>query len=658
MRTRHATLAFVLGVAACGDSGTTSATTEGTTGDTTAATDPSSPISTPTSTPMTGEPTGTTVVTDGSVSETIGTTVTTTTDTTAGPTTESDASSDTTMGVVTQTTGDTTNTGTTGDTTGGGCPQGQVVCEGDIAKTCDGMGGFTDETPCALGCVEGEGCVMCEPGAKSCEGEISKICNETGTAEDEFLCDGVQGVTCDPNAGECVGACSPNALGKSYIGCDYYPTITANIVTDNFSFAVVVANTSNQTANLEIDKAGKLVLNDSVGPQSVKVIKLPWDYALKGDDVMPVSMLVPGGAYRLRSDQPVTVYQYNPIEYEIDFFDNSVTNDASLLLPVNVWTGDYFVAARNTWDAVGFGQIVPGFYTVTASEDDTTVTLLPSETGNKVLAGGGVKADGTGQVKLDRGDALQIFSALINGNPSAADVTGTRITADKKIQVIGGHICTFIPYDIGYCDHLEESMFPYETLAKKYIITPALIPTGGDVPKAQMVRIIATEDNTTLTYDPPQNGGPAMIAKAGQYVEIADTVADFEVTSNNKILISQYMQGQDAGGDSGDPAMALAVATEQYRKSYLFHAPINYEVNYVNITAPLDAKVTLDNVAVAGLKPIGATGLGVARVKLGNNVDGNHDVKADKPIGISVYGYGQYTSYWYPGGLDLEPLPQ
>jgi len=32
--------------------------------------------------------------------------------------------------------------------------------------------------------------------------------------------------------------------------------------------------------------------------------------------------------------------------------------------------------------------------------------------------------------------------------------------------------------------------------------------------------------------------------------------------------------------------------------------------------------------------------------------------EADKPIGISVYGYGQYTSYWYPGGLDLEEMPQ
>ena len=27
-----------------------------------------------------------------------------------------------------------------------------------------------------------------------------------------------------------------------------------------------------------------------------------------------------------------------------------------------------------------------------------------------------------------------------------------------------------------------------------------------------------------------------------------------------------------------------------------------------------------------------------------------------EPFGISVYGYGQYTSYWYPGGLNLTDV--
>ena len=652
----HSLLCLGLLVTACGDSGTVTTSGASSTGSATEASatevDPT-PASSPTTEPPTTTESPTS--TEGTGSATDGTTGTTT----AGPTTD-DPSTGTTMGVVTLTTGETTDSSTTQvdtSTTDEPCEPGTIVCDGDTAKTCNGMGGF-DETACDMGCVDGEGCIICVPNAASCEGEVSKICNKTGTKEDEVFCDGVQGVSCDKDSGQCIGACSPKALGTSYIGCDYYPTVTANIVEDYFNFAVAVANTTDNAAAITIDKNGMLVLNDMVGPQSVKVIKLPWDDTLKGGEEPNGSLKVDGGAYRLRSNQPVTVYQYSPIEYySQDFDDNSFTNDASLLLPVNVWTGDYFVVARNTWDAsLDFGIIVPGFYAVTASEDNTTVTLLPSETGKQVLAGGGVNADGTGQVKLDRGDVLEVFSATINGNPSAADVTGTRVTADKRIQVIGGHPCTFVPWDIGYCDHLEESMFPYETLAKKYIVTPPLIPTGGNIPKAQMVRIVATEDDTNLTYDPPQPA-PANIAKAGGYVEIEQTLADFEVSSDKKIIIAQTMLGQDAGGDSGDPAMALTVATEQFRKTYLFHAPINYETNYLNIVAPTDAKVTLDGAPVAGFKAIGATKFGVARLKLANNVDGNHDVKSDKPVGISVYGYGQYTSYWYPGGLDLTDIP-
>jgi hypothetical protein len=117
------------------------------------------------------------------------------------------------------------------------------------------------------------------------------------------------------------------------------------------------------------------------------------------------------------------------------------------------------------------------------------------------------------------------------------------------------------------------------------------------------------------------------------------------------------MEGQDAGGGTGDPAMALAVATDQYRLDYQFHAPLNYEANYVNITATLGTTVMLDGAPVTAFTPIGGSGFGVARVQLGMGTMGNHRATSDMPFGISVYGYGQYTSYWYPGGLDLAEIP-
>ena len=57
------------------------------------------------------------------------------------------------------------------------------------------------------------------------------------------------------------------------------------------------------------------------------------------------------GAYRLRTTRPVTVYQYSPLQYsDGSGFGFSYTNDASVLLPTNAWTGNYRVVSRNHWN--------------------------------------------------------------------------------------------------------------------------------------------------------------------------------------------------------------------------------------------------------------------------------------------------------------------
>jgi phosphoglycerate dehydrogenase-like enzyme len=54
--------------------------------------------------------------------------------------------------------------------------------------------------------------------------------------------------------------------------------------------------------------------------------------------------------------------------------------------------------------------------------------------------------------------------------------------------------------------------------------------------------------------------------------------------------------------------------------------------------------------------PIGTTGYGVTRILLGAGEVGAHLLTATKPIGIQVMGYGEFTSYQYPGGLNLQAI--
>jgi hypothetical protein len=543
---------------------------------------------------------------------------------------------------------------------GAPCSQGTIVCDGTTKKVCDGKGGFTGVSNCALQggltCVPGYGCAVCGPGTGSCAGNDGTYCKDDGSAWLTETCDPVQGMACDANTGRCTGACSPKALGTSYIGCEYFPTVTANLTDSNvFHFAVAVSNTTGTDADVTVTRGANQVVAQKVAANSVQVIILPWVPELKGPSSlfvqpMPSSLLLAQGGYRLRSTQPVTVYQFNPLEYTLNG-QFSYTNDASLLLPSNAWTGTYRVVARHHFYATS------GFYAVTAAEDGTTVNITAGPA--SVLKGGvaGLDGAGNGTITMNSGDVLQMVTDGANDPSSPNDPTGTLVKADKPVQVIGGHQCTYIPDGVAACDHIEESMFPFETLSNEYIVTPPLIPTQP-APKVEVVRIVATTDNTALTYDPPQPGAPAAIATAGQWVEIANTTASFAVTGSQPILVAQYMEGEEAGGGSGDPAMALAVAKDQFRDNYLFHAPTNYESSYCNIMAPTGVDVQVDGASIGGFQPIGNTGYSVSFVTLSNAGDGNHNAKASKPFGLTVYGYGQYTSYWYAGGSNLQKLHQ
>jgi hypothetical protein len=270
---------------------------------------------------------------------------------------------------------------------------------------------------------------------------------------------------------------------------------------------------------------------------------------------------------------------------------------------------------------------------------------------SKVAAGAGVAADGTGEVTLGASDVLLVRSA------TGGDLTGTIVLADKPVALIAGHPCTNVPLSDSACDHLEESMFPLETLAKDYLVVPPAQVPNDQLAKAQMVRVIASEDNTTITYTPPQPA-PTTLAKAGDFLEIAKTTAAFKVSADKKIAVAQYMVGQGSGFGTSDPAMLMSVAIDQYRKNYLFHAPPTWSANYVDVIAPDGAVVTVDDAPVSGFIVIPGTGFSFAHVKLSNAGDGNHVLVSDKEAGISVYGVLDYGSYWYPGGLDLTLIPQ
>src|SRR5690606_3039545 len=190
----------------------------------------------------------------------------------------------------------------------------------------------------------------------------------------------------------------------------------------------------------------------------------------------------------------------------------------------------------------------PGFYAVTARLDGTTVTLSPSATGKLVQAGGGVAAVGTGEVVLNAGDVLQVATAPVG------DLTVTTNSTVKPDLVNASHKCTNAPSDVDACDHLEEAMFPRESLATEYIVVPPGQSPEGAVDHGQVVRFIAAEPDTTLTFVPDQAVGKHL-ANAGDFVELTSSVARFKAPAANRLLVAQYIAGTGGATGRDDPQM-------------------------------------------------------------------------------------------------------
>lgn len=529
------------------------------------------------------------------------------------------------------------------------------MCDGNVLQKCTGGELVTSEV-CPMACSPDIGCVTCVPGTGTCNGDVSTVCLPDGSGYVDEYCDPVMGSSCDPSSGACVGACAASTLGTSYIGCEYYATVTSQLVNPSFQFAVAISNTTTTEATVTIEGGAlQSPTTLTVMAGAVATQRLPWVPTLKTCNSQGLlecgppqqwGALAVSGGYRIRSTQPVTVYQFSPLDYQSGN-SFSYANDASLLLPTNAWSTTYYVPAWQTWNPSA--GTMPGILAVTAAHDGTSVTITSRATTTGGNGAPSFTAGSTQTVMLDKGSVLQLMS-------SSGDLTGSFVSSDKPVQVIGGHHCTQVPIGYTACDHLEESIFPVSTLADRYIVTAPQLGTG---PRQQIIRIVATEADTSVTLD-PEVGGPYNLANAGDFVEMPLTNASFQVMANKKVVVAQYMVSQNVpgGNNTGDPAMALAVPTAQYRTNYQFHAPTNYTTNYVNITAPMGTDVVLDGTSVpaASYTEIGSSGFGVARVQLSNTGNGTHTATSTTPFGISVYGYGSYTSYWYPGGLDLEPI--
>lgn len=561
------------------------------------------------------------------------------------------------------------------------------------------------------------------PGAGACSGNDVQQCRADGSGYDVIMtCDPSTGDVCNAAARRCSSPCADAEATNSYIGCEYWPVATLNNVLvqtdtttgarsrEQFHFAVAVANPGTSDAMVTVDRGGTTMATRTVAGGALEIIQLPWDETLQpsGDATTGIvpSVLERNAAYHLVSTLPVTVYQFNPLEYEasgslpdtIGTTVNSFSNDASLLLPTHTLTGNYIVMSRPTHQirqvyqdalpphtvAGDFTSASPGFFAlvgvsasssvditftshVVASADGQVTAFAPGETGSFTLGRGDVLQitsgapatctdSGPGDTQTNVPIGLGIYNIQVHycavGNDY--DLTGTTIRSSGQLELVSGHNCAFVPYNRWACDHLEEGIFPLETWGTNALV-PVTQPLRGE---PNLIRIVSGDDGNSITFDPASTHAGATL-NIGEYIEF-EASQSFRVTGTQSLSVAQFLVGQDYGGigssgtgGNGDPSLSLAIPVEQYRTSYTFLAPTTYAISSVAVSAPTGASVLLDGAPISGFTGVGSTGYDVANVSITGGV---HSMSSSMPFGVVVYGFGSYTSYMYPGGLDLQQI--
>lgn len=333
------------------------------------------------------------------------------------------------------------------------------------------------------------------------------------------------------------------------------------------------------------------------------------------------------GGFSITSSDPISAYL-------MDANEPVASNDITNLFPTESLGTDYLIMA-GTSDLVTSGSQL----SVVSSADATVVTVTPSAnltTGQ--LAG--VPFD----INLNEYEAFELRAV------GGADLTGTTITSNNDIGVFGGHYCGNVPSTTAFCDHLIEQMPTTDEFGTQFVVLPTEQAGPGDV-----LKFLAKEDGTVITL----SDGRVFNLNAGESVTL-DGAGDFtnaitSITSNNPILVGQFMLGSNIAGE-GDPAFSLVPDVSQWLDDYIFNVPAGDYEDYLGIAIEQAflATLTLDGAPVnpACFLPVPGTTFVACNVLTS---DGSHRITADSPFMLLGSGFNNnFASYFGIGGSALS----
>lgn len=562
-------------------------------------------------------------------------------------------------------------------------------CFGNEFTGCDEAGNPLPPIPCLEPqiCAPGFGCADCLPGGTGCVGNAVHECDAEGKPTGPLVetCDGDAGLTCDK--GECKTGCEIAADSPSNVGCEFWAVDLDQ--QDGFNdpasipWGLAFSNTGDIAANItiEINDAPygeplslTVVEQETVPPNSLLALNMPTrelDCGVMPNDYASPGTCLSSRAFRIRSSAPIIAYQFN-------VFENSYSNDASLLLPTKALGTKYRVLGWGAGHPVkldfGFDILDRSYVTIVGTEEGTQVTVNPSWRikGNPPIDA--TPAGGTITVNLGPFDVLNLETddgTLQDPVETITDLSGTAVTSTKPVAVFTGVESTAAPgwveiptypgwSDDDTCclDHLEDQLFPLESVGKNYVITRSPVRSTGGYREPDVIRFVGAAETATITTTLPAPFDQFTL----QPGEVRTTWAqnNFTAVGDKPFILGQFLisQGYVQGALTGDPALTIFPPVEQYRSDYLILTPPSWSTNWVVISASVGSDVQLDGASTAGCttEPAGLVNGVDYQSRICPVSTGVHRITSSERFGVVAYGYGNAGSYALVGGADVKPI--
>lgn len=386
------------------------------------------------------------------------------------------------------------------------------------------------------------------------------------------------------------------------------------------------------------------------------------NYSLNGFNTRQQIELNNGGHERVAvqhfyidATEDISVYAANYAHFSTDAF---------MVLPTHMLGQEYMIMSYYSDVAIDLLNEVrngttPSQYSVTATEDNTKVTLV-----NKTFT----VRNGKNEIEivLNKGESYLVQADPTRDN-NLSDLTGSIVRSDKPVAVFSGHQRAAIPFDIEVSnrsrDILVEQCTPTKFWGKNAIISPLPLPRKQNNFKNDIYRILALYDDTEIFMN------DRFITKlnSGEFYQNFLDSAYF-ITSSAPISVAVFKKTVATGNDDidyyGDPYMALLPPVEQFHNVYLstnIQIRIDFENKFTEHYITVYIADTLANSLTIDDLPVDFTRL--KRVSNSNYLYGDfqvssgfHTVKSNGKVGILISGYGPANSYGYLGGISQYPV--